>query len=376
MIVGGSIDTNHLFVTLLIVTTLLCILLIYYSYTSYVSKKLSRSIDECTGDTSTASSQYASKYLHKHAITPIQHYTAGIIYERNEADKHKALHHYNEALRGIQENPALPDTRFIIDKLTDVYAEEKFDDVELQRAIAASLEVVEEKYEMPTNDLLEKKIVWHNDKQNVHDSSMIAEIKRQFDIVRDGVSYLPNIHDYEEACNYVLTHSNDKDATSLVLSRINENNYISWLNTGEKEVISTVWKRAFDPRNDSSSICSALVLAVSDCYENNSVVCVVGRVAKIWQSLSCIDFEGMGSLRTKEVLRNEIYTRCSKILQDYITSPLIDETTRSDYNEGRETPATMELVNNVKRDYNAMIHDYPNDVELARNTIDECITVL
>ena len=116
-----------------------------------------------------------------------------------------------------------------------------------------------------------------------------------------------------------LDKPHDKKDIQRVLNMF-ENNYpIQALrDIDEQQFVETVWKRIHDKRNakNFNKLRQSLYSAVKSCVENNHVVCMSGRNARIFSCLTLLDFDkSIGQVKTKQVIRNEILQRCSSLVK-------------------------------------------------------------
>lgn len=333
----------------------------------------------------------------------IDHYRIGQVYLVNARNVDRARHHFEQALTQITDGKV--DTReapFIlerIDDFKDVFFEDIDIDTNLQNALLAlynqqteqNKNVASIKYDIKSDDpeFKQKTILsrqnWQSDSQNVHDSSIYATLNNQFNYVKKENEAIKAT--YSEVVNFLRdkykNDSNNRYKIELVIEIINNNYPVGYLaGVREQDILLEVWKRTKHPANVKNSVMmqNAVAEAVLDCIENEHPVCMAGRISKIWQALARLDVESdLGLLKSKQVLRNEIYQKAAKIVDNYLGEKgTAAEETKKDYNEGKMTDAVIELIENIKKDIYNIKNDY-SDL-LTDNQLDviikECQNVI
>ena len=94
--------------------------------------------------------------------------------------------------------------------------------------------------------------------------------------------------------------------------------------------------------------------------DNDYIVCSSGRNARLFSCLAFLDKEsknkGIGILKTKESIRNEILEECAKIVKKYTDCGQtknkmgIPKYVIEHYNEGRVTIKVKELEENIRKE--------------------------
>lgn len=297
--------------------------------------------------------------------TALDHYRIGSLYLYNAADHHKAHEHFNQALQLLSEDR--PNANFILDKLEDQLDQfidfQDLEDLPLQQAL-------EEQYTYNIQNPHSTK--WTSDSQNVHDESINKELNRQFSIVEMDNAVIDLIHDYQEIKKSIPRN----DRINAVFTLL-DYNYETKLIPGhrEQDIITAVWKRSFDTRNAETAeqIRDALKAALEDCFETYGVVCIDGRIVKIWQALACLDFDSsIGILKSKQVLRHEIYNKCSQIINKCLkASP---EEVQKEYLVEGESLRIRELKDTIKKEIDGLYSEYKGLIsdEQLNMIINEC----
>jgi hypothetical protein len=339
----------------------------------------------------------------------VDHYRIGQVYLLNARNAERAHHHFREALNQIIDGDVnVTEAPFILGRIGDFndlfidYPEIK-DELPLQQAAMVHFErqmqqlknVEKKKMEFKDDDpeFTQKTILsrqnWQSDSQNVHDSTVYQLLQEQVNKVRSDNAKIQDIqvHGYEEAVGYIMAkvRNNPEKAKELqkVINVLNDNNYVGHLSgLSERDIITAIWQRAYDPENkqNSQQIKDSLCDAVLDCVENGNVVCMTGRTSKVWQALARLDKdEDVGILKTKQAVRNEIFQRSAKIVDDYIgENGSASQALKEAYNKGENTEQVKELSECIKKQITELKDEYkgllPNDqLDLA---ITECITAV
>jgi hypothetical protein len=338
----------------------------------------------------------------------IDHYRLGTTYLVNANNPRRAHYHFKRALNEvIQGNVDAREAPFIIDRIDD-YKDRfvDFPDIEelpIQQAIIAHYEnqtnliknIEKQKPEIREDDpeftqkILLSRQDWQSDSQNVHDSAVYEELKQQLTQVREENAHLPNISlkDYNDVANWLKIRYKDEPENYTKISKV-----LDFLNRDypigaipgfqERDVLVNAWRRAYDPANKENfnEIREAIGGAVLDCVEGDTVVCMSGRTSKIWQGLATLDKDPeIGVLKSKQMLRNEIYERSAKIVADHVgPNGSASDALKDAYVKGENTEQVKELTECMKKQIEDLKTDYdkllPKDqLELA---ITECASVV
>lgn len=405
---------EYLILSVLVVIVIVLILSIYkkirYNGEDYYQRKTHYYFDNIHGEEYDNEAKMTIEY--GEAIPnprAIDHYRLGTAYLINAQDTNRAHVHFTQALDGILEQKVdVREAAFIIDRIDDY--KDRFidlidvDELPLQRAMLAyfnemnnnikNIEKEKEKISSDDPEFTQKVLLsrqdWQSDSQNVHDSSIYKELENQLNTVISENYKIPNIQlkNYGNIVNwYKLKYDNDKDKLENInkVFRIINNNYpVSMISDDlcEQDIIVNVWRRAFDPRNKNhlNSIREALGDSILDCVEGSSVVCITGRISKIWQSLAKLDvYPEMGILKSKQMLRNEIYQKCAKIVDDYIgKNGSVSEQLKESYNNMENTEQVKELISCIHKEIDDIKIQYENLLEESqlKLIIEECKAVV
>lgn len=318
----------------------------------------------------------------------IDHYRMGAVYLVNARNPKLAHFHFTQALgQIIAGNVTTRDAPFIINRVDDFKDQfMDFPDIEelpIQEALQAFYHqqvkqinhVAKAKEEIsPDDPEFRQKVIlsrqeWQSDSQNVHDSAMYDELKRQYLKVFEENMKVPNIqvHDYREATNWLkakFAGDPEKSAKlTKILNRINENAPVNCIpNATETDLLTTVWQRSYDPENKehADTMREAMADAVMDCDENGAIVCLSGRTKKVWQALARVDKEeDMGILKSKQAIRNEILQKCAKVVNDYVGKEgSASQALKDAYNNSENTEQVKELTETIKKQIDTVGQEY------------------
>lgn len=338
----------------------------------------------------------------------IDHYRIGTTYLVNAHNPRRAYQHFRQALHQVINGEVeLKEAPFILDRIDD-YKDffMEFPDIEelpLQQALMAhydartnmNQQLAREKPEIREDDPeFTQKIIlarqeWQSDSQNVHDSAVYEELREQFFKIREENAKIPNagLRNFNEVSNWLkVRYEGDtakSTAVSKVLDHLNNNYSVTALpGVREQDIIVAVWKRAYDQENTDrfNDIREAIGDAVLDCIEGGSVVCMSGRTSKIWQALAKLDKDPqIGTLKTKQVLRNEIYELSAKIVDDYAgKNGSASEALKEAYARGENTEQVNELIETMKQQISDLRPKYEGLLpkEQLDLTLEECKSVI
>lgn len=415
---GGNVNSSSgafkvIIITLLVIFIVYLLIRIFvrlrFGGEDYNQRGLHHHFDNLHGETFDDEAKHAIEYGEAvEEPRAIDHYRLGTVYLVNANDHVQAHRHFDQALRQIIEGLVdIRDTPYILDRIGDFrdYFVD-FPDIEelpLQRAMFAHYEqqnnqlrqAVKEKKEIAKDDpeftqkVLLSRQTWKSDPQNVHDAAIFETLKDQYLKVRDENAKIPNIqlHGYDEAVQWLkLKYSEDqkkKAAIDVVVNTIKNNYPVGSIpNTNEKDLLTTLWQRTYDPENASraADMREAIADAVVDCVEGGNVVCMSGRSSKIWQALAKLDKdESMGILKSKQAIRNEIFERAAKVVDDYVgPNGSASDILKKAYVESEESEQVNELTETIKKEIDKITDDYKNVIpaEQLNNVIEECKAVV
>jgi hypothetical protein len=329
----------------------------------------------------------------------IDHFRIGTVYLVNARNVPAAQRHFRAALTQIIDGqvPTI-EAPFILNRIQDFEAD--IDDLPLQEALIAYFNIQKAQNDALMNtivthdgpDFVQRVILsrqnWQPDSQNVHDSAIYEELRKQiYEVISDNkkISNIDN-HDYKEAINWIRIKYNGNPKlmdVEKVIATLN-NNYAVGIVPGinEQDVITAVWQRSYDPANkeNAAQIRNLLCDSVYDCVERGSVVCMTGRVSKIWQTLARVDYKcDNGILKSKQAIRNEILQRAAKIVDDYVgTNGTVSYELKSAYNNNEQTAQVTELIDCMKSKIDELRDEYKEHIDDTQLNmlLDECKAVV
>ena len=150
-------------------------------------------------------------------------------------------------------------------------------------------------------------IVYTNDPQNVHDSSVNEQVRKAIDILysesnRDG---------RQEIFKEIESHDPLFDF-NLVLQSIRDSKHES---INETEVLGMIWDRS----KDNENLREAIILGIKDMKTGEGgVVCSSGRISRMIGSLTLLDSnpELSNGFVTTEFIKNDILEKSAKIVDE------------------------------------------------------------
>ncbi len=175
------------------------------------------------------------------------------------------------------------------------------------------------------NNYFKSSSVYTDNPQNVHDSGVNSDLRHTLSKIRSYETKTPLPADtIADAITYINSKYSGKGsskaqhALSVLNDRIAQGNSIDTFNDTEDRIFASVWGRtnAVENAAQADKMRDAIVDSLADCYENNSIVCINGRTARIINSLVTLDKDGTissGAL-TKEAYRNQIFTETRDII--------------------------------------------------------------
>lgn len=161
-----------------------------------------------------------------------------------------------------------------------------------------------------------------SDTQNVHDSGVNRYIIEAVKKLENQIMR-PFDDIYKEILAYLNTSTHDRVADALdVLKMINDTKmYHDGTHKTETEILSLVWQRIHDPVNAQciDDLKESLLMQLIDCKANGMIMCGSGRIARILQTLECIDAEDIVNLRPMWVISETIGDYCGKYVDKLLT---------------------------------------------------------
>lgn len=407
---GGDVNyktswTQWLIISLAVIVILILVIKnvkhMRFGKENYYQRKLRQNFTELHGDAYDDEAADALAYGEEiKDKTAIDHFRLGTIQLVNAKNPEKANDHFRQALDQIIEQKVNPqEAIFMIDRIDDFkdFLVDQEIDLPMQAAIAAHYEQkIAEKKTPEISDAdntaqakqLISSIAWQSDSQNVHDQAVYDDLKSQFYKVRDENIRLTNVKnkDWKDLTAWMrasFAHNPERWSKLIKVLDVISNDYpVQSLNCTEKELVEAIWKRAYDDGNiqNQDSIKSALADALIDCVEGESVVCMSGRNSKVWQALATLDKDpAIGIFRTKQQIRNEIYDRSARIINDYVgPNGSASDSLRNAYQAGETTEQVAELTQCIRDTIDELRASYENKLpeDQLNLIIEECKSVV
>jgi len=374
----------------------------------YYQRKTHHYFNNLHGDANDEDAQAVIEYGEQIANPQaMDHYRIGTTYLINIQNPHQAFRHYQQALNEIIGGRVdVYQAPFIIDRIND-YTNfftdfPEIEDLPIQLAIAAYYDakqneiqnIPKQLHEINTNDpdfrskILLNQQRWYSDAQNVHDTAIYNSLENQFQYVRNANAQCPELQskNYEDAINWLRLNAGDdpvkKNKIDKVINIINNNYHVPNLGVNEQDIITQIWKRIHNPVNREriGELREAFSDAILDCVEGDSIVCIDGRISKVWQALARLDQNPeIGVLKSKQVIRNEIFDRAAKIISDYVGSNgVVSDSLKEAYMKNEDTEQVKEIVEVMKTKIADLQNEYrdklpPDQLNLI---IQECQAVV
>ena len=375
---------------------------------NYYQKKTQTYYNNLHGDAYDNDAKQAIRY--GEAIdhpTAMDHYRIGTTYLIAANNPKRAHQHFRQALNQIVNGLVeIKEAPFIIDRIDDYknfFVDfPDIDELPIQQAMLAQFEnkqnmlntVIREKQSVAKGDpdftqkMLLTQQIWESDSQNVHDTAIYTELKDQYYKVRSSNLKIPNIQlkSYRDCIQWLELRYKNDDVKSAKIYQVkqflNKNYPISGVNATEQDLLTAVWQRAYDPENKDNfdDIREAIGDAIMDCVEGSHVVCLSGRTAKIWQALATLDKDpNIGVLKSKQQLRNEIYERSAKIVNDYIGyNGSASSELKKAYNEDEQSEQVKELKECIVKQIDKLKDEYTDllPINQLNEILSECKAVI
>jgi hypothetical protein len=369
---------NYEYITL--ISIIITLMILCYLYDEYVlsnsCKTIYNSIDN-DNDINMAN-QYINYATSKYNKTPIDNYRIANIYDFVLHDTKNANNYYKKSINQIKQNPAFDNNYFIKDRIRDriiINNKSEIDDNkfnindlnEIEMELNDLEEILEtEIYE--SDKKIEDKITWTEDSQNVHDSNINNELKDQFDSIKKfndtNDIYIWNfddiicfIKDYSKEIND-LDKKNIPDAIKMMEYINTHNCYVTKIDSGITLLMSHVFSYINTHEEKKRKVMiENLILNLKESYKNGTPVCITGQVTRILSSIADIDetgsIPGLGILKSKTVIKNEILAKAGNIRNNIVKS--YPEDTQKKYNESISCKEVNELEDHIKFDIENMI---------------------
>lgn len=154
-----------------------------------------------------------------------------------------------------------------------------------------------------------------NDTQNVHNSTISKYAKKAIKKLIDGEKRDAGVkQSYDEVYNEIYQYLiNSSHPSNLIALEVIDQIYVLnafhiATNLNEIEILRLVWQRIKNPVNIHviDDLKESLLLQLADCQSNGVIVCITGRVARILQTLECIDADLIVNLKPMWAIKENI----------------------------------------------------------------------
>ena len=242
-------------------------------------------------------------------------------------------------------------------------------------------------------------VKYTKDPQTVHDSHVTQDIADHYKKITESLppsdksnsDFIREIKgSLEELKNKGEIDADKYNRASTVIDTMKNGAPFSKTDSTERDVLVNVWRRINMPQNkehfEELKISLAEGLADSRVYNNFglSTVCTGGRVARVMGSLAHLDSDpSVGVLKTKEMVRNEIFQAASHEFDSLLKEGEDDKLATPEYNEGAkdlnkglttlasdkfEDLAKKKIEGRIRREYTELVDKKDLDI-LVRESL-------
>lgn len=288
--------------------------------------------------------------------------------------KHEAAYHFNHTVARIMNNPvtvineAHQAPEFMLDR-TEVFYNDNAPlarpNIEQARTIVRD---ARRAITQPVGYFAQRDVP--NDPQNVHDSQVNADMRNMYMEIQRANAQLPTKSDDEiitEISNIIRNAPPDKaQDAQLIFDKMCKPNQISSLNTTERQLLIDVYQRITAPENINNReyLTASFINALADGMDKNNggkhSVCTTGRCSRLLGALTLLDTNPTIAqpIKTKEILRNEIFTKAHNIIQNRLAkSPNEADLYTGKTEETQENAPILEAFNqSLKQEISDTIH--------------------
>lgn len=297
----------------------------------------------------------------------LDHYRLGEVKMFN-LDQAEALDHYNQALQVIlfgdahaNQNQNHARQVFVADRIRDNARVAQNVPLE-QKAHFVAVHLAQQ----PQN-LNATRTEWIADGQNVHDSTLNAEVKAQYMKLRDQNGPVDVAGAMDEIYKWIPTiksNSVNKENINDGLYNMNRGNNSPNLNgDSESALLAHVWTRIKHSDN-SRELKEAFAQQLSDCKG----VCLDGRISRVMSSFAKLDKDdpNLGIFKTKEVYRHEMLDNMGAIVKKQVERA--PKEVQDDFNNNKQTDQVKELQAHIKEQLNEKAEEYKDKLPEEQRT--------
>lgn len=185
-----------------------------------------------------------------------------------------------------------------------------------------------------------------SDPQNVHETQVSNDLQKIYnhilyennkeDMITGGIDNRQGvtIESIREAINSRnFSDESERRRALSVLETMSKGGEVTKLNDNERNILLNVWKRIHSSDNDHqrANLQESLIDSLSSGMEKNyfgdyAMVCANGRCARVINSLTLLDANKDISKPpvTKEIMKNEIFSKSYRILEDQLKKAPVD----------------------------------------------------
>jgi hypothetical protein len=222
-------------------------------------------------------------------------------------------------------------------------------------------------------------VVYRDDKQNVHDSSVIGICKYNLQLLRSKVGQELRTESTDSVIERAYKIDGISDKCKMVIAKSVERNYVTAFGCDEGEILALMFLYC-----EKTDRLSSLMIALSECVEDGTLVCIVGRVTRVLDCLAGIDTE-FKSAKTGTAYRDEIISKVIEKFNQLVAKYdegnehekiLASSYLRSNTSTTNINPVVQKqfctnastIINEVLDEYNGIISD-----DMRNKIRDECI---
>lgn len=189
------------------------------------------------------------------------------------------------------------------------------------------------------------------DKQNVHDTAMVASMRAGLKKMVDANGGARNVAQDMQMIQQSLPMFS---SAQNVLDRMASNHVpLSAYGATEAEILSATWGRIQDPVNVDrrKDLIESLQKNLEDCYEDGQMICATGRTTHAVRTIEGGDRVETVKLQPKWAMDQEVQTTGAHVYQSVLDSCTPDQQHACTVLEEDATPQQLEMQQLVKQQY-------------------------
>ena len=174
---------------------------------------------------------------------------------------------------------------------------------------------------------IEKSKVIRSDIQNVHDTMVNEDLRKTYIKLDNDDKNITN----QESIDSIKQFIDNSDLSENI--KFNANKTYKYIMSSDykvfqlghnvhlKNILRLTWNRGNHPKNikQKENIKESVIIALSDCIENNKVVCSGGIGSRLLSSMVLIDYDStIGTTQTTSEYKSEIFSKSQDIFQEQI----------------------------------------------------------